>query len=88
MPVVIKNTPPVYPEIARQKGWEGRTIVRVDVSPEGRATKVSIARSSGFGVLDQAALRAVKQWRFKPRTIAGIPAPGTVEVPVNLGLNR
>lgn len=88
VPVVIKNTPPTYPEIARRKGWEGRTIVRVDVSPDGRATKVSIARSSGYGVLDQAALRAVKQWRFQPRTIAGVPSAGTVEVPVNFGLNR
>lgn len=87
-PVVIKNTPPSYPEIARQKGWEGRAIVRVEVSAEGRATKVTIAKSSGYGVLDQSALRAVKQWRFQPRTIAGIPAPGVVDVPVNFGLNR
>lgn len=87
-PVVLNNPAPTYPELARQKGWEGRAIVRVEVSPAGYATKVTIARSSGFGVLDQAALRAVKKWRFQPRTIAGQPAPGLVEVPVNFGLDR
>jgi protein TonB len=87
-PVVIQNTPPSYPDLARRKGWEGRVIVRVEVSAEGRPLSTAIAISSGFGVLDQAALRAVKSWRFQPRTIAGIPAPGTVEVPVNFSLNR
>lgn len=87
-PVVLNNPVPAYPELARQKGWEGRAIVRVEVSPAGHATKVSIARGSGFGVLDQAALRAVKKWRFRPRTVGGLPAPGVVEVPVNFSLNR
>jgi TonB family protein len=67
---------------------EGRVIVRVEVSAEGRPLSTAIAIRSGLGVLDQAALRAVKSWRFQPRTIAGIPAPGTVEVPVNFSLNR
>ncbi len=87
-PLVLNNPAPAYPELARQKGWEGRTIVRVEVSPAGQATKVSIARGSGFGVLDQAALRAVKKWRFQPRTVGGLPAPGVVEVPVNFSLDR
>jgi protein TonB len=87
-PVVIRNTPPSYPEIARRKGWEGRVLVRVEVSAEGRPVSTAIAKSSGFGVLDQAALRAVKSWRFQPRTVAGLPTPGSVEVPVNFSLNR
>jgi protein TonB len=62
--------------------------VRVEVSAEGRPTAVTISRSSGYGVLDQSALRAVKSWRFQPRTIAGTPTSGTVEVPVNFSLNR
>jgi protein TonB len=87
-PVVIRNTPPAYPEIARRSGWEGRAIIRVEVSADGRPLSTSIARSSGYGVLDQSALRAVKSWRFQPRTVSGIPTTGTVEVPVNFSLNR
>ena len=87
-PVVIQNTPPSYPEIARRNGWEGRVLVRVEVSPEGRPISTAIAKSSGYGVLDQSALRAVKSWRFQPRTIGGIASAGSVEVPVNFSLNR
>jgi protein TonB len=87
-PVVIQNTPPSYPDLARRNGWEGRVMIRVEVSAEGRPLSTAIAKSSGFGVLDQAALRAVKSWRFQPRTVAGIPSAGSVEVPVNFSLNR
>ncbi|MCX6965691.1 MAG: energy transducer TonB [Verrucomicrobia bacterium] len=87
-PVVIQNTPPSYPDLARRNGWEGRVLVRVEVSAEGRPISTTIAQSSGFGVLDQSALRAVKSWRFQPRTVAGIPSAGSVEVPVNFSLNR
>jgi len=87
-PVVIQNTPPSYPENARRNGWEGRVLVRVEVSADGRPISTAIAKSSGYGVLDQSALRAVKSWRFQPRTVAGIPTAGSVEVPVNFALNR
>ena len=87
-PVVIQNTPPSYPDLARRNGWEGRVMIRVEVSAEGRPLSTAIAKSSGFGVLDQAALRAVKSWRFQPRTVAGIPSAGSVEVPVSFSLNR
>ena len=87
-PVVVRNPPPFYPETARRSGWEGRVIVRAEVSANGIPTSVTLAKSSGYGVLDQAALRAVKGWRFQPRTLGGVPLAGTVEVPVNFSLNR
>jgi protein TonB len=87
-PVVILNTPPNYPETARRAGWEGRVTVRVEVSADGVPTTVTLGKSSGYGVLDQAALRAVKSWRFQPRTIGGVAMAGVVEVPVNFALNR
>ncbi len=87
-PVVIRNKPPFYPETARRSGWEGRVIVRVEVSSEGVPTSVTLAKSSGYGVLDQAALRSVKGWRFQPRTMGGIAMAGVVDVPVSFSLNR
>lgn len=87
-PVVILNTPPNYPETARRAGWEGRVTVRVEVSADGVPTAVALGKSSGYGVLDQAALRAVKSWRFQPRSIGGEAMAGVVEVPVNFALNR
>ena len=87
-PVVILNTPPNYPETARRAGWEGRVTVRVEVSADGVPTSVTLGKSSGYGVLDQAALRAVKSWRFQPRRIEGVAMAGVVEVPVHFALNR
>lgn len=87
-PVVIRNTPPIYPETARRAGWEGRVTVRVEVSTDGLPISVALEKSSGYGVLDQAALRAVKGWRFQPRTIGGVTMAGTVDVPVNFTLSR
>jgi protein TonB len=87
-PVVILNTPPNYPETARRAGWEGRVTVRVEVSADGVPTSVTLGKSSGYGVLDQAALRAVKSWRFQPRRIGGVAMAGVVEVPVHFALNR
>ena len=87
-PVVIRNTPPIYPETARRAGWEGRVTVRVEVSADGSPISVALEKSSGYGVLDQAALRAVKGWRFQPRTIGGVAMVGMVDVPVNFTLSR
>ena len=87
-PVVIRNTPPIYPETARRAGWEGRVTVRVEVSADGAPISVALEKSSGYGVLDQAALRAVKGWRFQPRTIGGVAMAGMVDVPVNFTLSR
>ncbi len=87
-PVVIRNTPPIYPETARRAGWEGRVTVRVEVSADGSPISVALEKSSGYGVLDQAALRAVKGWRFQPRTMGGVAMAGTVDVPVNFTLSR
>jgi protein TonB len=87
-PVVIRNTPPIYPETARRAGWEGRVTVRVEVSADGLPMSVALQKSSGYGVLDQAALRAVKSWRFQPRTMGGVAMAGTVDIPVNFTLSR
>ena len=87
-PVVIHNTPPAYPETARRAGWEGRVTVRVEVSADGLPLRVALEKSSGYAVLDQAALRTVKNWRFQPRTVGGVAMTGTVDVPVNFTLSR
>jgi protein TonB len=80
------NRPPYYPEMARRNGWTGLCMVRVAVTAQGQAGSVSLARSSGHGILDQAALTAVRKWKFSPRMVRGNAVPCTVEVPVNFSL--
>lgn len=87
-PDYASNPPPRYPEMARRKGWEGVVIVRARVNAGGRVSSVSVHRGSRYGVLDQAALSAVKSWRFRPGTAGGEPVESVVEVPVTFSLRR
>ncbi|MDH2436575.1 TonB family protein [Pokkaliibacter sp. MBI-7] len=74
------NPSPHYPSRARQNNWQGRVTLRVTLTPDGRAEKVDVAESSGYGVLDRAALATVQQWRFR----AG--SSETVLVPIRFKL--
>lgn len=57
---------PKYPEAARRRGAEGSVTLEVMVDESGRAGAVKIVRSSGFGELDSAAVKAVRGARFQP----------------------
>lgn len=82
LPRRISNTPPSYPAEALAEGITGRVILRVKVSAAGNVTAATIHTSSGHRVLDQAALAAVKQWRFAPATRLGLSVPAEIAVPV------
>ena len=62
----LQNPPPLYPAPSRRRGEKGRVVLRVFVSAQGAAQQVEMRTSSGFERLDQAALDAVRQWRFVP----------------------
>lgn len=62
----LNNPQPVYPAMATRMGWQGKVILSVEVLRDGRAGQVSVQRSSGHAVLDDAALQAVRSWRFVP----------------------
>ena len=80
------NPRPEYPDFARRKGWQGECLLRVVVSPEGRAEGVSVHRSSGYAILDQSAAAAVRRWKFLPRVVGGQRLGSTIELPVNFSL--
>ena len=77
-----KNPRPPYPALAVRKGWEGQTILRVQVLPNGRPGAVNVQTSSGRDVLDEAAIEAVKGWTFVPATQGGLAISGWVNVPI------
>ena len=61
---------PEYPEAARRAGWTGSAVVELTVGRRGRVEAFELIESSGYDELDEAALRAVRLWRF-PRVKAG-----------------
>lgn len=80
--LVFYNPAPVYPRVARIQGWQGQVLVRVLVGPDGRAGETTLARSSGFSVLDEAALTALHEWRFHSEQKGGRSLARWVEIPV------
>lgn len=81
------NTPrPAYPELARKRGQEGTVNVRCQVDANGNVVGVALAKSSGFKLLDEAALKTVGKWKFKPGKKDGSNVAGTVVVPVQFRL--
>jgi len=86
-PPRYKETPPPnYPKDARRAGYEGRTLLRVEVLESGKVGQLEIATSSGFEVLDRAALKSVKSWTFVPGTRNGKKTKQWVMVPVRFSL--
>lgn len=84
----LSNPRPDYPDEARLQRQEGLVILSVEVGTDGRADDVAVTRSSGFPLLDHAALEAVRAWRFEPARAAGLPVSSRVDVPVRFSLSR
>lgn len=77
------NRAPNYPRRARATKQQGTTKLEVYVRADGTVEKLSVFESSGFSLLDDEALKAVKRWRFTPaRSPSGAPTEDRVIVPV------
>lgn len=80
-PVPVHRPNPEYPSRALRRRLSGAVVVRAMVGIDGRPRQIEIARSSSHRALDQAALRAVRQWRFQPAMRAGQPVEQAVHIP-------
>lgn len=71
------NPKPRYPPQVRQRGIEGRVVLRLTINAAGNVEAVSIAQSSGNELLDQEARLTVARWRFQPpgqsQAVAQVP---------------
>ena len=82
------NPRPDYPPLARRRGYEGRVVIRASVAPDGGVASAAVGQSSGYGILDRAALQAVKRWRFRPAQRGGQPVATVLDVPVVFRLEQ
>ena len=83
----LNNKMPPYPATSKRMGEVGTSIVSAYIDEEGRVQEIQLKKSSGYERLDQAALGAIRQWRFKPGTSNGTPRPMWVNVPMKWELN-
>jgi protein TonB len=70
--LVVANKPP-YPAQSLRAQEEGTTHLEVCVTAQGRVQSVSIVSNSGHPRLDEAAARWMRNARFKPGTVGGVP---------------
>ena len=81
-PVVLKQAVPEFSEEARRKKVNGNVLVHMIVDEQGMPQEVKVVRGLGYG-LDEKAVEAVKQYRFKPAMRAGVPMKVEMNVEVN-----
>ena len=80
------NSPPKYPPLAREKGYEGTVYLRALIERDGRVGNLAIDRSSGYEILDRAAVESVREWTFLPAQKDQKPVASWVLLPVKFVL--
>ena len=85
-PWLIKEVAPIYPEEARKAGVEGIVILEAKADEQGNVVDARVLRS--VPPLDQAALDAVRQWKYKPMIIGGKPRKVVFTVTVRFALKE
>ena len=83
-PALINRVEPDYPGVAVAAKVSGTVILEATVNEAGVVTDVKVLRS--IILLDQAAIKAVKQWRYQPLTLNGQPVPFILVVTVTFTL--
>ena len=81
-PIAVHSPSPAYPRRSLRQGEAGEVVVQALVGSDGRPRQVEVARSSSHRALDQAAVRAVRRWRFQPAMRQGEPVAQVVQIPV------
>jgi periplasmic protein TonB len=86
VPRCIACPVPSYSERGKAAKVQGRVVLSVVISEDGRAETIAVVKRLGFG-LTQQAIEAVSEWRFRPATKEGQPVPVFVPIEVTMRIN-
>ena len=84
----LNNPAPQYPSLSRRLGEQGRVMLDVYILPDGSVGEIKLNKSSGFPRLDNAALQAVKNWKYVPAKRGNRPIAFWYVQPVSFVLNN
>ncbi len=84
-PTLLYKVEPEYSEEARAAKFQGTVLLYVEIGPDGQAHNISIKRTLGMG-LDEKAIEAVEQWKFRPGAMGGQPTTVAATIEVNFRL--
>ena len=82
VPLYRQNPAPAYPVAAIRRKYEGSVLLEVLVNREGKVDQLHLLQSSGYSVLDEAAIEAVRGWSFEPAAVGDEKVEMWVKVPV------
>lgn len=85
-PKRISGLPPEYPAIARSARIEGVVILEAVIDERGEVGRIKVLRSQPL--LDQAAITAVREWRYTPTLLNGVPVSVLMTITVNFTLQK
>ncbi len=84
-PQLIHKVEPEFSEQARKAKYQGIVVLAIDVDPGGNVRNIRVRQSLGLG-LDEKAVEAVAQWRFRPGVLNGKPVTTEAIVQVSFQL--
>ena len=87
-PFDISNPKPLYPVSARKRGIQGKVLLQLSITAEGKVAAVHVMQSSGFRMLDLSAVNSVKRWRFMPALQDGQAVASVLQVPIRFVLKE
>lgn len=82
----LSQTYPHYPESARLRGMEDEMLVRYFIDKKGHVRQVDILQHASKSIFDEAAVEAIRHWRFKPMIAEGVPVEVVHELTVRFRL--
>ena len=83
MSEILKSEAPACPFVAKERRWQGKGVFRLTIDPHtGKVTDVRPVKSTGFKVLDDSSILALRAWTFKPNRFK------QAEVPITFQLDR
>ncbi len=86
IPATVVN--PVYPEAERKAGVEGSVLLAGEIGADGKVTGLKPEQEvAGHPAFTEAALTAVRQWRFTPARESGKAVASSVRIPVKFKLD-
>ena len=82
------NLKPEYPLLSRRQEEEGTVHLNIKVKADGTAGEIQLKRTSGYALLDESALRAVRNWRFTPASINNMPIAEWYQIAIPFKLHN
>jgi len=85
-PIIERQFPPEYPLIAKNNNWQGIVVLDVEILSSGSVGRVILKKSSGYEILDNAAISAAKEWKYTPAQLENKPVVAWLAVGIEFRL--